>query len=114
VNLPQEKGAKPVGLYIEHAEGQGTAILLHPGGIAELGPMNADGSAFKPEKRVDREMDFGPTANWRLLVKHSLLEFYLNDILIECYSLPGWATGRLGLIPGGPEPCVRVLRGWQL
>jgi hypothetical protein len=59
-------------------------------------------------------MDVGPTATFRLLLKHSLLEFYLNDILIECYSLPDWATGRIGLIHGGPKPSVRILKAWQL
>ncbi|MHC4983439.1 MAG: hypothetical protein ACYTF6_09780 [Planctomycetota bacterium] len=27
-----------------------------------------------------------------------LIEFHLDDILIECYSLPAAATGRIGLI----------------
>ncbi len=46
-------------------------------------------------------MTFGRPARFRLLVKHSLIEFYLDDILIECYSLPQDATGRIGLIGGG-------------
>ncbi len=33
-------------------------------------------------------------------MKHSLIEFYLDDVLIECYSLPQDATGRIGLIGG--------------
>jgi hypothetical protein len=112
--LPEQKDAKPVGLYIEHAPGQGTAILVHAGGATELGPIQADGTGFKAEKRVDREIDFGKRPAFRLLLKHFLLEVYLNDILIECYSLPERATGRLGVIEHGRRGAVEVLKAWQL
>jgi hypothetical protein len=70
--------------------------------------MLADGSGFKVEKRVDREMTFGKPAAFRLLLKHSLLEFYLDDVLIECFSLPGNATGRIGFIGTATD-----LKAWQ-
>jgi hypothetical protein len=88
------------GLYVECTGGVGVAILLDAAGRAEIGPIQPDGQGFQAEEKVDREMSFGQTARFRLLVKHSLIEFYLNDILIECYSLPQDATGRIGLIGG--------------
>ena len=112
--LPASEAAKPVGLYVEHAAGQGGAILVRAGGVSELGPMRGDGAGFKCEKRVDREMDFGKQPLFRLLLKHSLLEFYLNDVLIECYSLPGRATGRVGLVLNGRRGAVRISKAWQL
>ena len=90
--------ALPGGLYIQCEEDQGSAIMVDANGVAELGPMKADGSGFESEKRVDREMSFGESAAFRLLLENSLLEFYLDDILIECFSLPAKATGRIGLI----------------
>jgi len=42
-----------------------------------------------------------------------LLEFYLDDILIECFSLPKAATGRIGVLPGGEASAVTDLRAWQ-
>ena len=98
LTLPEAKDAPPRGLYIESGTDRGAAILISHDGSAELGQMKADGSGFKCEKRVDRQMTFGRRPGFRLLLKHSLLEFYLNDILIECFSLPGRATGRIGLI----------------
>jgi len=59
-------------------------------------------------------MDFGPKPAFRLLLKHSLLEFYLNDILIECYSLPGKTSGRIGLISGDQPAAVELHKAWQL
>jgi hypothetical protein len=46
-----------------------------------------------------------------LALKGWLLEFYLDDILMDCYSLPSWATGRLGLIGGPNRPTD--LRAWR-
>lgn len=41
------------------------------------------------ENRVNREMNYGSTPWFRLLIEGSLMEFYVDDILIQCYSLPG-------------------------
>ena len=106
--LPKTEGSLRSGLYIECAKDSGSAILVASDGTAELGPIKADGMGFKAEKRVDREMSFGKPAAFRLLLKGSLLEFYLDDILIECFSLPGNATGRVGLIGD-----VRDVKAWK-
>ena len=50
---------------------------------------------------MNREMSFGKPARFRLLLEHSLLEFYLEDILIECFSLLMKATGRIGVVQRG-------------
>ena len=82
-------------------------------GATELGQSAADASGFRLEKRVDREWPFGKTARFRLLLKHSLVEFYLDDILMECYSLPASATGRIGVIRGDSRKPVRDLKAWR-
>jgi len=106
--LPKTKDAPRRGLYIECAQGTGSAVLFDCQGVAELGPIKAEGSGFRMEKRVDREMQFGTPARFRLLLKGSLMEFYLDDILIECFNLPATATGRIGCIGK-----VTDLRAWQ-
>lgn len=98
LSLPEGKNSRPNGLYIECEEDQGAAILVGFDGVTDFGPMQADGSGFESEKRVNREMSFGKQSSFRLLLEHSLLEFYLDDILMECFSLPTNATGRIGLI----------------
>ncbi|HUT25096.1 MAG TPA: hypothetical protein VM492_12195, partial [Sumerlaeia bacterium] len=62
---------------------------------------------------VNREMRFGAPARFRLLLKGSLLEFYLDDILIECFSLPARAAGRVGLIRGSDPGAFRSLEAWR-
>jgi hypothetical protein len=112
LRLPKPLGA-PRGLYIEHGKGVGTAILFNSEGRAELGSVAADGSGFKAEKTVDRELPFRDPARFRLLLKDALLEIYLDDFLIECYSLPAPATGRIGLIPGNQRTSIGSLKAWR-
>ena len=111
IALPARSAKAPVGLYIECGRGRGVGILVAAGGVARLGPIGPDGSGFKPDKQVDRQVDLGRSATFRLLLKHSLLELYLNDILMECYSLPARSTGRIGLFRRKDE--VTNLKAWQ-
>ena len=81
--------------------------------MVDLGAMQADGSDFESEKQVDREISFGKQVSFRLLLQHSLLEFYLGGIMMECFSLPRKATGRIGLIQGSGQGAVRNIRAWR-
>ena len=90
----------------------GKANVIHNLGNAQgtkLGPIQANGEDFQIRelnkrgkkqnpKRVDREMTFANPAKFRLLLKGSLMEFYLDDILIESFALPANPTGLIGLI----------------
>jgi hypothetical protein len=58
-------------------------------------------------------MEYGDPARFRLLLKRPVLEFYLDDILIECYSLPTPATGRIGTIRAGAAKRIRDLSAWN-
>jgi hypothetical protein len=86
------------GLYIECEPGKGSAILIDPEGVATLGDMNADGSDLEVLFTENRECAFGSSARFRLMLQRDLIEFYLDDVLIECFSLPSSATGQLGVI----------------
>ncbi|MDA7630371.1 SUMF1/EgtB/PvdO family nonheme iron enzyme, partial [bacterium] len=82
LKLPKAKDSPRCGVYIECKNNLGVGVLIDSTGVAELGPMKADGKDFKAEKRVDREMTFDSPAAFRLLLRGSLMEFYLDDILI--------------------------------
>ena len=114
LTLPEAKGMRRRGLYIECGRGKGAAILVSAAGAVELGPIGTDGSGFKAEKKADRQIPFARPARFRLLLKGSLLEFYLDDVLIECFSLPADATGRIGTIAPGRSDTVRITKVWQL
>jgi hypothetical protein len=111
--LPASLDSQPVALFVAHGNDSGTAIRVQAGGIAELGSMRADGTDFKAEHRIDREWKFGSTARFRLLLKGSLMEFYLDELLIQCYSLPQPATGRIGVLSAGDPGSVAAVRTWR-
>ena len=112
IALPPPEDSNRRGLYVECGPDSGVGILVASGGAVELGTMKSDATEFKVVKSVDREIQFGRPAKFRLLLKYSLIEFYLDDVLIECYSLPKAATGRVGLIRGTDGKSIGGLRAW--
>ena len=121
LRLPKDEEAPRSGLFIECVNNQGAGVLVDHAGVAELSSMSADGTVLKIEepkrskhpdlKRVDREMTFTNPARFRLLLKGSLMEFYLDDILIESYALPAEARGRIGLI--NSSDTLETLKAWK-
>ncbi|MGC9349223.1 MAG: hypothetical protein ACP5JG_13865, partial [Anaerolineae bacterium] len=85
----------PGSLSIGTADHAGVRIRVSPDGVTEIGPETRDGTTFTCEERVDREMDFGSSPRFRLLLNHTMIEFYLEDILIQCYTMDGVADGRI-------------------
>jgi hypothetical protein len=61
--------------------------------------------------RVARDRAFGSMVRLRLLLKGSLTELYVNDLLMQCYSLPAAADGRLGVLGSA---AFSHLRAWTV
>jgi hypothetical protein len=113
LKLPLAKDSQPVGLFISQGQGAGAAILVQAGGVTEFGPIRPAGTGFQAEQRVDREWKFGTTARFRLLLKGSLVEFYLDDLLMQCFSMVHAADGKIGLLWGGDASTFASLKAWQ-
>ena len=113
LRLPDAKDTKLHGLYIEHGNSIGTAILVDSNGVCEIGSIQADGSNFKREGRTNRDARIGYPTHFRLLLKQSLLEFYLDDLLMHCHSLPQNATGRIGIFHDSNQHIVSSLKAWR-
>ena len=112
VTLPPPGSSLQPGFYVEAEDDLGAAVRIAPGGITEVGPIRRDGTGFLSQFRDDREIPFGRTAPFRLLLRHCLLEFYLDDVLFSVYSLPLWATGRIGLLEAGAG--IGDLKAWTM
>ncbi len=107
VALPRA-GASPQGVYIETEAGRGTGLFVGPGGVLDIGSVSAGGEDFGSDSRVNREWSFAPTVRFRLLLKRDILEFYQDELLMQCYSLPAPATGRVGVFGA-----VEDIWAWQ-
>jgi hypothetical protein len=86
------------GLYLQGTGGKGTGFLVRNSGHVEYGDIDCGGTHFKKRGAVDRECASGGQVSFRLVRKGRITEFYLNDVLMQCYCLPERGTGRIGLI----------------
>jgi len=107
LTLPAE--GVPTGLFLGMPGGEGVQLLVDARGVLRIRLVTADGHPGAVEEVVDRERDFPAKCSFRLLVKHSLVEFYLDDVLMQAYGMPALWDGRLGVIGE-----VEGLRVWQL
>jgi len=107
LTLPADEA--PTGLFLGTRGGGGVQILADARGVMRIGVVSADDGKMAVEEEVDREMEFPAECSFRLLVKHSLVESYLSDVLMQCYSMPARCDGRLGVIGA-----IDGLRVWQL
>jgi hypothetical protein len=101
------------GLYVETAPGRGTALMILPHGVTQIGAMTAEDKQFRMDSFVNRMERYGTNPPFRLLLRNSQLEFYVNDRFIQCYSMPGNATGRIGIIHNGGPETIGELKAWN-
>ena len=97
----------PGSLFISNGDSVGARILVNEDGVTEIGSGSRDGVVFKCEESIDREAAFGACPRFRLLLNQTMLEFYLEDILIQCYTMERAADGAISC------QNVRDLRLWQ-
>lgn len=112
---PVASGKGGVGLYIEQDAQQGTAIVLGTNGRTEIGLLkHGEEMGFWPDDSLDVGVKGGKEYRFRLLLRQFLLEFYLDDRLVQCYSMPEKVTGRIGLVVEGGEATFKDLAGWSM
>jgi hypothetical protein len=85
----------PGSLFIGNGEGPGTWIGVGASGVTEIGPCSQDGTTFHCEESVDRQVLFPASPRFRLLLRQTMLEFYLDDLLIQCYMMESPADGSI-------------------
>jgi hypothetical protein len=98
IDLPSSSSEGPIGLYTDGTSTSGTAFLLDANARVEYGLIRSNGTEFKREGFVDRELQLSGTTKFRFIRHGRLTEFYINDYLMQCHCLPETGTGRLGVI----------------
>ena len=87
--------------------------MMETRGCMELATMNRKG-AFAPIYRAETGIEHGKKHSFRLLIRRTMLEFYLDDMLIQCHSLPEKPTGKIGLIFESGKAIFEDLRAWEM
>ena len=103
------------GIYIEETTGQGTAVMVGTDGQSQLGALKLEGAtSFEPDDFVEAGITPRREHTFRLLTRQYMLEFYLDDRLIQCYSIPERATGRIGFVAHGARAVASSLKAWEM
>ena len=117
------KGWSGAGIYIEYdsERREGTGILVQTRGKTELGPFRAVGATkvlsyptFKPDDIIDQGIVPDRKCSFRLLARKTLVEFYLDDLLLQCHSLPKVPTGVIGLVVESGTAIFEDLKAWEM
>jgi len=86
------------GICFESPNGGYNAIRLLSSSATAAGKISVDGTGFLPDQEIDRDMPLRKTANFRLLARHDIIEFYMDDILFNVYSIPLPANAKIGFL----------------
>ncbi|MDP4213477.1 MAG: hypothetical protein Q8926_12700, partial [Bacteroidota bacterium] len=106
-----EKNEKSA-LYIGCEKDKGTAIFLEANGQVEFRDKVENSEKFNVIDTINREMKFSSRGHFKLFLKQTLVEFYIDDILIQCYTLPSRATGKIGILSEFKR--ISNLTGWAV
>ncbi|MDB5074861.1 MAG: hypothetical protein JWO42_1040 [Chloroflexi bacterium] len=102
-----------VGLFVEgERHNTGTVLVVQSDGRLTVGPY--DGYAYKPEDTKPLVSAAGVPLHWRLLLRGTHLEVYVDDLLIQCYTLAFVPSGRLGFTVEACEATVSNVIVWEM
>jgi hypothetical protein len=90
-------------------------VLVGTDGKSQLGYLKWEGAtSFDPDDFVEAGITPHRKQMFRLLIRQYMLEFYIDDRLIQCYSIPERATGRIGFVVQGGRMVVDKLKAWEM
>ena len=114
VTFAKDSKAAGPGVLIACEEGRSGAIQFVSSSATVGGTMELDGVGFAPDPRqnIDRQLPPKSEVRFRLLVRHSLIELYLDDVLLNVYSLPEAANGRIGFLNSAIG--ISELKAWTM
>ena len=121
IRLPSEGEPELPGIYLASGEERPTVLQATAKGTSRIGTVQADGSDFRLREskvvwcgpaEVDREMKYGPTVKFRLLVRKSMIEFYMDDVLFHIRALKYPPTGKVGIV--GQTGSIFGLKAWEM
>ncbi|MHC4656529.1 MAG: glycoside hydrolase family protein, partial [Planctomycetota bacterium] len=98
------------GIFFDHGNGQGQCLLLARDAV-QFGEIKADGSNLKIQQTSSRDMQFGPTVTFRLVIKLDMMELYINDYLMNLKRVK--CNGQVGFMGADDEGVFKNIKVWQ-
>ena len=112
VKLPESKQS-PVTLIFNTLNKHYALRILHNGAV-EMGSVDSTGKNWKKVHGVNREWEFGKTVTLRIFLRAGMMEVYLDDHFMECWTMGcyGAKTVTIGVLNG--EMPVENIALWQM
>ncbi|MFA6240368.1 MAG: hypothetical protein WC655_05545 [Candidatus Hydrogenedentales bacterium] len=109
-----------IGICLERPNQEATAILFETWGQTEIGTLRWSGAVhFDSEDKTG----FGcatvagitpdKTCRFRILYRQNIFECYLDDLLVQTYSIKDF-TGRIGFVVQDGEGTFGDLKAWEM
>jgi hypothetical protein len=101
------------GMFIEGPKvHSGTLLMAQSDGRITVGPY--DGYGFRPEDAKPHTRAGGTPGRWRMLLRDRHVELYVDDELIQCYTLAHEPRGRVGFAVEASSATVGNVRAWEM
>ena len=115
LRLPNSVDDQPAGLYL-YIDSGGYAVQVNSDGVVEMGLMDLFSDSLEVKHTANREWSFNETVSFRMLVRRGMLEFYMDDHFMECWTMecPDAMSIRLGVIGDPQDSPVRDLNIWRM
>ncbi|HQL64987.1 MAG TPA: hypothetical protein PLS78_03920 [bacterium] len=99
---------------------KGTVALINSNGLVEIGDILA---AIREEPSITRIIRYDAKKynikkdgiyKFRIFIRHCFIELYIDNILIQCYTMSQIPTGRIGwVVESGKAHFLRV-KAWEI
>ncbi len=110
---PYDARPAGVGLLIEGStRWGGTAMVADTEGSFRIGETN--GYTFRDRDAKQLVSGSAEPQRWRVLIRHTLVEVYVDDRLVQCYSMPEQPGGRLAFVAEAGTATVRDVHVWRM
>jgi hypothetical protein len=108
--LPQAKGEGKYGLFFDQGNGTGHCLLFASDAV-RFGEIKVDGSGLKVLQTSSRDMDFGSSLSFRLVIQGDMMELYVNDYLTNLKRVR--CNGRIGFMVDDRQGAFKDISVWQ-
>jgi hypothetical protein len=104
-----------VGLVLQRTGATDYAVLISSDGTVKFGVICKDGKRFRSVHERNIDVNFGSKAEFRLILRADMGEFYLNDYQISLMNLggPDRLTGRISFFGFDADCPVRDIKAWN-
>ena len=108
VPLPAGKDDETSEVLIR-ADDQRYLIKLRRDGSVHMGTVEAGGAGWKRKHGADRKLKFGKTVSMRILMRRGMLELYIDDYFMECWTMGCHRAKKVRIaVP------AKTLKGWKM